>query len=98
MRPGAHYRVECYVKSENLVTPDGPRLVVTDKGSTWIAQSDPIAAGSNDWRQLSVEFVAPKVVDDSSAVYISIKRKSKYGYDEPTRGAIWLDDFTMKEQ
>lgn len=97
VRPGTRYRVECYVKSENLVTPDGPRLVVTDKGSTWIAQSDPVAAGSNDWRQLSVEFVAPKVADASSAVYISIKRKSKYGYDEPTRGAIWLDDFTMVE-
>jgi hypothetical protein len=97
VRPGARYRVECYVKSENLVTPDGPRLVVTDRGSTWIAQSDPIVAGSNDWKLLSVEFVAPKAVGDSSAVYISMKRKSKYGYDEPTRGAIWLDDFTMKE-
>ena len=31
VRPGARYRVECYVKSENLVTPDGPRLVVTDR-------------------------------------------------------------------
>ncbi|MGA9768296.1 MAG: tetratricopeptide repeat protein [Blastocatellia bacterium] len=98
VRPGARYRVECYVKSENLTTPDGPRLVVTDKGGTWIAQSDPVAAGSNDWTLLSVEFVAPKVADASSAVYVSIKRKSKYGYDEPTRGAIWLDDFTMKEQ
>ncbi|HST22479.1 MAG TPA: tetratricopeptide repeat protein [Blastocatellia bacterium] len=98
VRPGARYRVECYVKSENLVTPDGPRLVVTDRGSTWIAQSDPVVAGSNDWKLLSVEFVAPKAVGDSSAVYISMKRKSKYGYDEPTRGAIWLDDFTMKEQ
>ncbi len=98
VRPGARYRVECYVKSENLVTPDGPRLVVTDRGSNWIAQSDPVAAGSNDWKLLSVEFVAPKAVGDSSAVYISMKRKSKYGYDEPTRGSIWLDDFAMKEQ
>lgn len=98
VRPGARYRVECYVKSENLVTSEGPRLVVTDKGTNWIAQSDPIAAGSTDWKQLSVEFVAPRVADASSAVYISIKRKPKYDYDEPTRGAIWLDDFTMKEQ
>lgn len=98
VRPGARYRIECYVKSENLVTPEGPRLVVTDRGTNWIAQSDPVAAGSNDWKLLSVEFVAPKVADASSAVYISMKRKAKYDYDEPTRGVIWLDDFTMKEQ
>ena len=98
VRPGARYRVECYVKSENLVTPEGPRLVVTDKGSNWIAQSDAVATGSNDWKLLSVEFVAPAVADASSAVYVSMKRKPKYDYDEPTRGAIWLDDVTMKEQ
>jgi tetratricopeptide (TPR) repeat protein len=98
VRPGARYRVECYVKSENLVTPEGPRLVVTDRSSTWIAQSDPVAAGSNDWKLLSIEFVAPKVADASSAVYISMKRKPKYEFDEPTHGIIWLDDFTMKEQ
>ena len=97
LRPGARYRLECYVKSEGLAAPEGPRLVVTDKSSNWIAQSDPIALGSNDWKLLSVEFVAPKVADASSAVYISIKRKPKYDYDEPTRGALWFDDFTMKE-
>jgi tetratricopeptide (TPR) repeat protein len=99
LRPGARYRLECYAKSEGLFTPEGPRMVVTDNASNWIAASEPIAAGTNDWKLLSVEFAAPKYNQMSaSPVYISIKRKPKFSYDEPTRGVIWLDDFTIKEQ
>ena len=98
LRPGARYRVECYAKSEGLASSEGPRLAVTDKSSNVIAQSEPVAAGSNDWKMLSVEFVAPKVTGDAPAVYVSVKRKPKYDYDEPTRGTVWFDDFMMKEQ
>ncbi len=98
LRPGARYRLECYVKSEGLVTSEGPRLAVTDKSLNLLAQSDPIAPASNDWKPLSVEFDAPKVANGEPAVYISVKRKPKYDYDEPTRGVLWLDDFTIKER
>ncbi len=98
LRPGARYRLECYAKSEGLVSSEGPRLTVTDKSLNLIAQSDPVAVGSNDWKQLSVEFVAPQARSDTAAVYISIKRKPKYDYDEPTKGIIWFDDFLLKEQ
>jgi tetratricopeptide (TPR) repeat protein len=99
LRPGARYRLECYVKGESLETPEGPRLVVTDNASNWVAASAPVAAGSNDWKPLSVEFVAPKYnTTAASPVFISIKRKPKFSYDEPTRGTIWFDDFIIKEQ
>jgi tetratricopeptide (TPR) repeat protein len=99
LRPGARYRLECYAKSEGLMSPEGPRVVVTDAGANWIAASEPVAAGSSDWKLLSAEFVAPKNnATGASSVFISIKRKPKYSYDEPTRGTIWFDDFTIKEQ
>jgi tetratricopeptide (TPR) repeat protein len=99
LRPGARYKLECYAKSEGLVTPEGPRVVVTDNSTNWIAASEPVAAGSNDWKPLSVEFVAPRYnTTSASPVFISIKRKPKFSYDEPTRGTIWFDDFTIKEQ
>ena len=28
---------------------------------------------------------------------ISIKRKPRFSYDEPTRGTVWFDDFSMKQ-
>jgi hypothetical protein len=93
--PGARYVLECYFRTEDLEAPEGPRVVVTDDASNWIAASAPVPAGSSDWRPLSVEFVAPQT--GKGAVVISIKRKPRFSYDEPTRGAVWFDDFSMKQ-
>ncbi|MEN3331820.1 MAG: hypothetical protein V7641_1185 [Blastocatellia bacterium] len=98
VRPGAHYRIECYIKSDGLTTPEGPRIVVTDRAGVWIASSDAVAEGTSDWHQVSFALAAPTVADAASAVYVSVKRKPKYAYDDPTRGTVWLDDFTMKEE
>jgi len=98
VRPGGHYRVEGYVKSDKLETPEGPRIVVTDRSGNWIASSDAIAEGTSDWKPVTLSFIAPAVADGSSAVYLSVKRRPKYAYDNPTKGTIWLDDFTIKEE
>ena len=96
VRPGARYRLECYVKTEVLVTPEGPRVVVADTASqAEIATSNPIAPGSSDWRPVVIEFVAPQ---SAKAVAIKIKRTPRFSYDDPTRGKIWFDDFTLTEQ
>jgi tetratricopeptide (TPR) repeat protein len=97
VRPRARYTLECYVRTNDLKTPEGPRLVVTDTASKWIAASEPVAQGSADWRQLAVEFEAPEGAGSAAAVLVSIKRKPKFSYDDPTRGVVWFDDFAMKE-
>jgi tetratricopeptide (TPR) repeat protein len=99
VHPGARYRLECYAKSEELVTPEGPRAVVTTEGApVWIAASDPVAVGTNDWRHLVVDFIAPQTTSkDAPALRISIKRKPKFSYDAPTRGSVWFDDFVITE-
>src|SRR6185503_835558 len=93
--PGARYVLECYFRTEDFDAPEGPRIVVTDDASNWIAASEPVPAGSSEWRRLSLEFVAPQT--GKGAVVISIKRKPRFSYDEPTRGTVWLDDFSMKQ-
>ena len=98
VRPGARYRVECYVKSEGLVSPEGPRVAVTDRAGAWLASSDAVAESTSDWKPVSFTFTAPTVADAASAVYVSVRRKPKYTYDDPTKGTVWLDDFTIKEE
>jgi len=100
VRPGARYSLECYAKTSELETPEGPRLVVSHSASPgWLAASEPVVQGSGDWQRLSVDFVAPQSASGAtSAVVISIKRKPKFSYDEPTRGTVWFDDFSLKEQ
>lgn len=93
LRPGGKYRLECYVKSMDLITPEGPRLAVAgDQGV--IATSEPVAEGSSAWERLTVDFVCP---NDPSPKYITIVRIPRFSYDDPTKGTVWFDDFALTE-
>jgi tetratricopeptide (TPR) repeat protein len=96
VRAGGRYEVECYYKTRAFEAPEGPRIVVTDERSNWIAASEPVPPGSDDWRRLSFEFTAPQ--SGTGGVIISIKRKPRFSYDEPTRGSVWFDDLVMRQQ
>ena len=93
VKPGSRYRLECYIRTDRLETPEGPRIVVMDASSTEIAKSDPIPAGSSDWRAIKIDFTAPA----SKSVLITIKRVPRFSYDHPTSGAVYFDDFELVE-
>jgi tetratricopeptide (TPR) repeat protein len=96
VRPAARYTLTCHFKVERLVTPDGPQIVVTTQDSaTLIAASAVIAAGSYDWRSLTMDFVAPP---DTHALVIAIKQTPQFSYVEPTSGTVWFDDFVLTER
>ena len=99
LRPGARYRLVCYAKAEDLKTPEGPRVIVTEgKSKVMIASSEPISSEPGDWQRVAVEFVAPQgEAGNLIPINILIHRKPKYSYDEPTSGTIWLDDFSLEE-
>jgi tetratricopeptide (TPR) repeat protein len=95
-RPGARYRLECFAKSEQLTTPEGPRIVVVDpKAGRVLATSDAVAAGTTDWQRIALEFVCPT---DVQVLQVTIRRTPKYSYDDPTRGIVRFDDFALIEQ
>lgn len=94
IKPGARYRLECYVRSSELVTPEGPRVAIVGESGV-IATSDPARDGSTDWQRLSVDFTAGP---SASSVVLAIVRIPKFSYDDPTRGTVWFDDFTLIEQ
>lgn len=100
VRPSTRYMLECYSNSEKLVTPEGPQVVVTTADSrTSIAASEPIAAGRPGWQPVHCEFAAPSNVNgESVALLITIRRQPKFSYDEPTRGTIYFDDFSITQQ
>ncbi len=95
---GARYRIECYAKAEKLVTTEGPRIAVTTRAGDVIAVSEPVALAQAGWQQLSIEFTAPQIPEGAQpSFYVTVKRKSKFSYDEPTTGTVWFDDFTLAE-
>jgi tetratricopeptide (TPR) repeat protein len=94
VRPGARYRLECFVKTESFAAPEGPRLSITSiDGGTVYATSQPLGTGSSDWQRLSVDFVAPAI----PTLLLSVRRIPQFAYDDPARGRIWFDDFELTE-
>ncbi|HKY05545.1 MAG TPA: hypothetical protein VJQ56_11685 [Blastocatellia bacterium] len=93
---GARYRLRLFIKADGLETPSGPRIAVTDAAtSSVIASSEPFRAGSYDWQPLTIEFDVPRARTRYAAAYVTVQRKPQFAYDEPTRGTVWLDDFTL---
>lgn len=99
LRATRSYRLECYVKTEELVTPEGPRVVVSGSNpAIWLASSEAVTERRSEWRQVVLDFVAPKDDSrDSTAVLVSIQRRPRYSYDDPTTGTVWFDDFKLTE-
>jgi hypothetical protein len=98
LRPGGRYRLEFYVRTESLVAPEGPGIQVAESGSGKVtAVSDAIPPGTNDWRLMSLEFTGPEGNPSAGVTMLmSVVRKPRFSYDEPTKGTVWLDDFEMK--
>jgi hypothetical protein len=94
LRPGAAYYLECYAKAKDLITPEGPRIAVIGQSGP-IGASGPVSADSDDWQKLTVSFVAPA---NQAAATLAIVRTPRFSYDDPTRGIIWFDDFTLVER
>jgi len=94
LKPGASYYLECYAKAKDLITPEGPRIAVIGP-SGLIGESGPASADSNDWQKLTISFIAPA---NQPAATLAIVRTPRFSYDDPTKGTIWFDDFTLVER
>ena len=98
LKPGMKYRLEFYVKSDKFSgfsTPHDLQIVLQDlTANKDVAVSEPIKAGTSDWRRLSVDFVAPE--SSASGLLLKLRRLPEFSYDEPARGSVWLDDFSIK--
>jgi Tfp pilus assembly protein PilF len=93
LRPGVRYRIECFVKTSDLFTPEGPKIAIIGPSGV-LAASDPIPEGTNDWKLVSFEYIAP---NETSPKYLTIVRIPKFSYDDQTRGVVWFDDFSIIE-
>jgi tetratricopeptide (TPR) repeat protein len=93
VRPGAHYRLRYYFKTENLSTPEGPRVLVTGTTSReQVTVSDPVSPGSSNWQERTLEFVP-----SGSTVIVAIQQKPRFSFEDPTHGTVWFDDFEIRE-
>ena len=87
--PGARYRLEFFVRTENLVSPDGPRIAVLRADTRApLATSDPFGPGSQPWTPVALEFTAP-----TEMLVLALRQTPQFSYASATTGRVWLDDF-----
>lgn len=95
IEPGARYRLEFFVRTDNLksVASLVVDVISAKQGGAAIATSAPAPAGTNDWQQVALEFTAPQ---DADGVVLLIRRQACKDEGCPIFGKIWYDDFSLQ--
>jgi hypothetical protein len=90
--PGSRYRLRFWIKTENLKSAGLPQVEVANLNDDQsLARSPVFPAGTSDWQELSVEFIAPQ-----NCTGISIRTVRAYcGDDCPLSGTLWYEDFEL---
>ncbi len=90
--PGVKYRLSFWVRTEELRSGSLPFIEVRNaKNDLMLASSPAFDSGTNDWRQMSVEFAVPA---ESDGVYL-ISGREPCAEECPMTGIFWLDDFIL---
>ena len=95
VEPNAKYRLSFWVRGENLKSAGNPLIeIVNANDDKLIKASDAFPAGSSDWQEVKIEFVAPP---NAEGVIVRAAR-AFCGAQCPLFGTIWLDDFSISKQ
>jgi hypothetical protein len=94
VQPDTQYHLECYARTENLVSANPPVLVVLDAADgSLLAVSSPLPTGTHDWQKLSVDFKTK--TNDGITVTIG-RLPCSVGDVCPMFGTVWYDDFILQ--
>ena len=98
VKPETRYTLSFAARTEDIIAGSLPLVMVMDAASDdgrVLAQSTPVAAGTNGWHEMKVEF---STAQNTCAVLIVIRRQQCKTEICPVFGTAWFDDFSLKEQ
>jgi Flp pilus assembly protein TadD len=95
VQPNTQYDLECYLKTDKLVSAATPVVAVSDASDESILVSSEAAPnGDNDWQRVSLSF---KTGAKTEAVRVKISPTSCGDNSVcPIFGTVWYDDFDLK--
>lgn len=95
VEPGQAYRLEFYVRTQELKSGGTPLLEVLDgaDGKTVLGATRALENGTRDWQPQTLEFTAPP---GSEAVLIRVRREKCGDAVCPIFGLVWYDDFNLQ--
>lgn len=91
--PGHSYKLSFWVRTENLHSAGMPQVqIVNGNDDQLITNSPAFVSGTNDWRQIVVDFSVPQ---NCTGIVIFTGR-GFCGQDCPLTGTMWYDEFELK--
>jgi hypothetical protein len=96
VEPSSSYRLQFYVRTNNLKSGALPVVQVLNLDGKVIAESAPAPGGAKtDWQQVSLDFKTP---NDTDGITLKITRAActLEGGVCPIFGNIWYDDFNLQ--
>jgi tetratricopeptide (TPR) repeat protein len=96
VKPSTRYRLNFSARTQEIVSGGLPIAVVTESAGfrKRLAESQPLAQGSTDWRVMSFDLQTDQETD---AITLSIQRKNCTTSPCPIFGSLWLDSFSIEE-
>ena len=90
VQPNTRYQLTAWVKSQELLTANGPRLTLSDAFDNKLVASTDETAGSTPWHHLDTEFRTGPV---TKLLILSISRVPA---DTRIQGQFWVDDISLR--
>ena len=95
VEPGAQYRLEYYVRTQDLVSASTPVLSIVDAADgAALAASKPVPSGTNQWEKITLDFTTKPKHD---GITIGFNRADCSDTQVcPIFGLVWYDDFILQ--
>jgi hypothetical protein len=95
VEPGTQYRLEYYVRTQDLISASTPVLSIVDAADgAALAASKPVPSGTNQWEKISLDFTTNPKHD---GITIGFNRADCSDTQVcPIFGLVWYDDFILQ--
>jgi tetratricopeptide (TPR) repeat protein len=90
VKPGTHYRLSAWVKSENLESANGPSLTLADARDNTVCGATEEAIGTTPWHLVNTEL---ETGPDTTLLVLSVVRRPGY---TRIQGKFWVDDMRLE--
>lgn len=95
VEPKRSYRLTFWVRTEGVKSAGLPLIEIVNANlDAPLARSSVLPSGTNDWREMAVEFTTP---ENCSGITIRTTREI-CGEECPLTGTFWYDDFEISRQ
>jgi hypothetical protein len=96
VEPGAQYRFNCFVRTDDLKSAGTPLIEILDGADerNVLGATPPLAVGRSDWQPLTIDFKVPAATE---AIKVRVVRAACVGDPVcPIYGIVWYDDFNLQ--